>query len=246
MPVNAQPNGIGSLVVILAMFMFSSPNFYAQTLVGGSLYAPAPDQSQSSNKVWLQYQNSFEFKRGMFIDTDFGHIFNTDVRDKRLNIRSVFKYQITDNLKIGAGMGFFWYYDRPSLKQELRFVQEVNYFKDFGQTVMYHDLRVEQQIEQNLDQEDDYNTRLRYRVGLHCPTEGPLYFGLYDEIFKNLGRQAEGESFFAGNRAGIFLGYKTYQFITLEAHVMLEDIYSDQLNKADRSLIMQLVVRHQI
>lgn len=246
MPVMTQPYGMVSLVVMLAMMMFSSPNFYAQTLVGGSLYSPAPDQSQSSNKLWLQYQNSFEFKKGFFIDTDFGHIFNTDVQDKRLNIRSVFKYQITDNLKIGTGMGFFWTYDRPNLMQELRFVQEINYFKDFGRTIMYHDLRVEEQIEQHIDANDDYNTRLRYQVGLHFPTNGPIYFGLYDEIFKNLSRGEENEPFFARNRAGLLVGYKTYQYVTFEAHLMMEDIYASDFERADRSMILQLVVRHKI
>lgn len=245
MPVMTQPNGIVSLVVIFAIVLVSSPNFFAQSLVGGSLYAPAPDQGQTSNKLWLQYQNSFEFKKGMFIDTDLGHIFHTDIRDKRLNIRSVFKYQLTDNLKVGAGMGFFWHYDRPSLMQELRFVQEVNYHKDFGSSIMFHDLRVEEQIQQSIDAFDDYNTRIRYRLGLQFPTDGPLYFGLYDEIFKNLGG-SEKQPFFAMNRAGAFLGYRTYQFVTLEAHIMVEDIYSHKTDRAARSLILQLVARHVI
>ena len=246
MPVKTQPNGLVSLVVTVVILLLSSPNFYAQSLVGGSLYAPAPDQTQKSNKIWLQYQNSFEFKKGFFIDSDFGHIFHTDVRDKRLNVRSVFKYQITENLKIGAGMGFFWFYDRPSLMQELRFVQEINYFKDFGSSIMFHDLRVEEQIQQNIDAYDDYHTRVRYRFGLHFPTNGPLYFGLYDEIFKNLGASDADQPFFSMNRAGLFVGYRTYQFITLEAHLMMEDVYSKKSVSPDRSMILQLVVKHKI
>ncbi|MCB0689624.1 MAG: DUF2490 domain-containing protein [Saprospiraceae bacterium] len=246
MPVNTQPNGVLSLVVTVVILLICSPNFYAQTLVGGSLYAPAQDQSQSSNKIWLQYQNSFQFKKGMFIDTDFGNIFNTAVSDKRLNIRSVFKYQLTKNLRVGTGMGFFWNYDRPNLLQELRFVQEVNYFKDFGASIMFHDLRVEERIQQSFEDRDDYQTRLRYRFGLQFPTSGPVYFGLYDEVFKNLGAAGTDQPFFAMNRAGLFLGYRTYNFVSLEAHIMVEDIYSKKSGQTDRSMILQLVAKHVI
>lgn len=243
MPVITQrPFGIYVFICAIILTASQSSQLYAQTLVGGSLYAESAARAESSNKLWLQYQNSFEFKERMFIDSDFGHIFHTNVRDKRLHVRSVFKYQLTENLKIGAGMGLFWYYDRPSLTQELRFVQEINYSKDFGSSIMFHDLRVEEQIRQAVDSGDDYGTRLRYRFGLHFPTNGPIYFGIYDEMFKNF--SGGNDPFLSMNRAAAFIGFRTYQYLNLEAHVMMEDQYLKDANGPLRSFIFHLVARH--
>lgn len=246
MPVKTQPlYGVLSILLTFTLLLSPTSKLQSQTLSGGSLYSEGLSNSESSNKLWLQYQNSFEFKKGLFIDSDFGHIFHTDVRDKRLHVRSVFKYQITENLKVGAGMGLFWYYDRPNLTQELRFIQEINYFKDFGSSIMFHDLRVEQQIQQAINAGDDYHTRLRYRIGLQFPTNGPVYFGMYDEIFKNFSKGGQ-DPFFSMNRAAAFVGFRTYQFVNLEAHLMMEEIYSPELTGTQRAFIFQLVARHTI
>jgi hypothetical protein len=143
-------------------------------------------------------------------------------------------------------MGLFWYYDRPNLTQELRFIQEINYFKDFGSSIMFHDLRLEQQIQQAINAGDDYHTRIRYRVGLQFPTNGPVYFGMYDEVFKNFSKGAQ-DPFFSMNRAAVFVGLRTYQFVNLEAHLMMEDIYGGpELTSTQRAFIFQLVARHTI
>ncbi|MBK8501712.1 MAG: DUF2490 domain-containing protein [Saprospiraceae bacterium] len=245
MPVRTQTmRGVLSPVVMIALVILCfSPILKSQTLVGGSIFSAASDERQGSNQLWFQYQNSFKFKDRMYIDSDFGHIFNTNASDKRLNARSVFKYEITENLKIGTGMGFFWNYDRPNLMQELRFVQEINYYKDFGSSIMFHDLRIEEQIQQSSKNADDYDTRLRYRIGLSFPTETPMYFGVYDEVFKTLSHN-EGEPFFSINRAGAFLGYRTYRYLSFEAHLMLEDRYSKEPGATSRSLILQIVAKH--
>jgi hypothetical protein len=90
---------------------------------------------------------------------------------------------------------------------------------------------------------DEYDTRLRYRFGFSFPTETPLYFGIYDEVFKILSR-SENEPFFSMNRAGAFLGYRTYRYLSFEAHLMLEDRYSKEPGANIRSLILQLVAKH--
>jgi len=225
------------------MVLCLSQSLGAQTLVGGSIFSP-PTEASQSNQLWFKYQNSFEFKKRMFIDSDFGHIFNTNNRAKRLSVRSVFKYQIADNLKIGSGMGFFWYYDKPELVQELRFVQEINYMNDFGSSIMYHDLRLEEQIIQGVITNEDFKARVRYQVGLTFPTPGPMYFGIYDEIFKNLSEREETpSSFFAMNRAGAMIGYNTYQQFRIEAHLTMEDRYEINSNNNTRSIIFTLTAK---
>jgi hypothetical protein len=246
MPVIPVP-AVGRLCNTLLLVIITSLFATAQSLVGGSLFAPAPAESTQGNKLWLQYQNSFQFKERMYIDTDFGHIFHSEASDKRLSIRSVLKYQLTENLKIGTGMGFFWLYDRPNLEQELRFVQEISYFKDFGSSIMYQDLRLEERISQGVATGDDYGTRLRFRMGVTIPTNGRVYFGAYDEIFKNLSRQEEGaNAAFSMNRAGILLGFNTQQLFKIEAHLMMEDRYQLDRRKNERSFILSLVVNQTI
>ena len=244
LPVPAFGRLCNTLLLVLISLLFAN----AQSLVGGSIFAPAPAENTEGNKLWMQYQNSFQFKHRMFIDTDFGHIFHSQTRDKRLSIRSVFKYQLTDNLKIGSGMGFFWHYDRPNLEQELRFVQEISYFKDFGASIMYQDLRLEERISQAIATGDNYTTRLRYRLGVTIPTNGALYFGAYDEIFKNLARQGDETATpaLSMNRAGILVGYNTHQLFRIEAHIMMEDRYQIDARKNERSFILSLVVNQTI
>ncbi|NND32290.1 MAG: DUF2490 domain-containing protein [Saprospiraceae bacterium] len=235
---------VGRLCYTLLLALSATILSSAQTLVGGSLFAPAPAEVTEGNKLWLQYQNSFMFKDRLFIDTDFGHIFNASSRAKRLNIRSVFKYQLTDNIKIGTGMGFFWHYDRPDLEQELRFVQEINYRKNFGASILYQDLRLEERISQGVVIFDDYQTRVRYRLGITIPTNGAMYFGAYDEIFKNLSQQDEvASSFFSMNRAGVLAGFNTYQRFRIEAHLMMEDRYHADAAKNERSFIFTVMVK---
>lgn len=229
--------------MLLCLFMIICATS-AQSLVGGSVLAAAPKSDTDPHKLWLRYENSFEFKDRMYIDSDFGHIFSSD-KAMRLNVRSVYKYALLDNLKVGAGMGFFWSYGQPNLLQELRFMQEINYVNDFGSSLITHDLRVEQQISQSVEEFDDYNTRLRYRVGLTVPTNGPLYFGIYDEVFKNLSRTNPELSIpsITMNRAGLFAGYNTYQHFKIEAHLTVEDWYRMRKQDNVRSLLFSFVVK---
>ena len=142
MPVN--PN-LPRNVCLVVCCLFSFFSLKAQTLIGGSLY-DGQEEPMSYNQVWLQYANTFRFKEDMSIDSDFGHIFYTGNGMKRLNVRSTFRYHLTENLQVGAGMGFFWFYDTPNLAQELRFNQVISYFKEFESGTMHHDLQVEERL----------------------------------------------------------------------------------------------------
>ncbi len=232
-----------TFILILTSLVISA--IAQQTLIAQSSEYSADDQS---DKLWLQYHNTFEFKRGYFIDSDFGHVFNMDDLGRRLSVRSVFKYQLSENLKAGAGMGFFWNYGQPNLLQELRFVQEINYFKDYGSSLMFHDLRLEQRIKQGILTGDDYLSRLRYRVGVTIPTNGAMYFGVYDEIFKVLTKNAEYENpFVTRNRLAVMAGYNTFQLIRLEAHLMMEDKYIlSPAPQTFRTLSINIVVKQVI
>ena len=118
-------------------------------------------------------------------------------------------------------MGFFWYYDTPYLEQELRFIQQVQFRKEIGYSIMHHRWALEQQISQAIETGDDYHTRWRYQVGFTFPTASPFYFGFQDEIFGHLGdtdRPAITE-----NRLIGFLGWEISHLLKLEGRVMMED-----------------------
>ena len=240
MPVSPNPWGKLCLAVTLSIFFFDG--LLGQTLLSGPRLGEVSDYP-STNHVWLQYANSFHFKDDMSIDTDMGNIFYTGTGMKRLNVRSTFKYHITENFKIGAGMGFFWFYDTPDLMQELRFNQLVSYYKDFESGIMQHDLQLEQQIQQSLQEGDDFHTRLRYRFGYTFPTEGNIYFGVYDEIFALLGAQDEPASFLQMNRAGALIGYNTFNFFRIEANIMMQDTFLGGPGGKHRAWVFQLGVR---
>lgn len=238
MPVSPNLPSKVCLVVCCLFFFFS---LKSQTLIGGSLY-DGQEEPMSYNQVWLQYANTFRFKDDMSIDSDVGHIFYSGSGMKRLNVRSTFKYNLTENLQIGAGMGFFWFYDTPNLAQELRFNQVVSYFKEFESGTMHHDLQVEERLLQSQEVLRDQKTRLRYRFGYTIPAGQHLYFGFFDEIFAHLNRDAQ-EAAIHMNRAGAYLGYNTHQFFRLEAHVMMQDEFARNQGLSHRAWVFQLRVK---
>lgn len=237
------PLSPGRRFVCLCVLMWTAFATNAQTLVGGSLYESTRPESTLEQSLWLQYSNTFEFKPGMSIESDFGQIFYAGGR-KRFNVRSNFRYQITNNLSAGAGMGFFWFYGIRDLTQELRFAQSLRYRKDFGIPIMQHDLQLEQQIFQAVESGEHVDHRLRYRFGLEIPSDGHMYFGLYDEVFFNLNASATDRTV-QQNRAGAYLGYNTFNFFRLEAHAMrVHEFHSNRATLS--SWIFQLTARHSI
>ncbi|NND07370.1 MAG: DUF2490 domain-containing protein [Saprospiraceae bacterium] len=238
MPVSPNLPGKVCLVVCCLLLIFSLP---AQTLIGGSIYDDEIE-SMSYNHVWLQYANTFRFKEDMSIDSDFGHIFYTGNNAKRLNVRSTFKYNLTENLQIGAGMGFFWMYNTPNLSQELRFNQVISYFKDFERSTMHHDFQIEERLLQSQEELRDSKTRLRYRFGYTIPTGDNFYFGVFDEIFSHLNPDAD-EATIHMNRAGAYIGYNTHQFFRLEAHVMMQDEFLKNHGLSHRAWVFQVRVK---
>ncbi len=230
------PNLPRQVCLVVYALLFLSV-LQAQSLVGGSIY-DAEVEVPSSHQIWLQYAHSFKFKDDMSIHSDFGHIFYTGTGEKRLNIRSTFKYNLTHNLQIGAGMGFFWWYDTPNLSQELRFNQVLSYFKDFESGTMHHDFQVEERLLQSQEVLHDQKTRLRYRFGYTIPTSRNMYIGFFDEIFSHL-KRASNEAAIHMNRAGMYVGYNTHQFFRLEAQAMMQDEFAKNAGQMHRSWVFQ-------
>ncbi len=238
MPVNPSP---ARLCYALCMTVLCLTMSHAQVLVGGSLYEDR-QQTLSTSHIWLQYANSFEFKEGMSIDTDMGNIFYTGTERKRMNVRSTFKYRLLDDLQIGAGMGFFWFYGSTNPAQELRFHQVVSYHKDFESGTMQHDLALEQQILETSENGKEFQSRLRYKLGYVIPTRGPLYFGFYDEIFAVLNPK-DSDPLISMNRLAGLIGYNTFDFFKIEAQVMMQNQFVPVSGIADRSWVFQIGIK---
>jgi len=233
--------------IVLAVILCAAMQVEAQRLIGGSLPYQESERSSIDSRIWLEYANHFSFKKGMSIDSDFGHQFYTDSEKKRLSIRSVFLYDLTHNLKVGGGMGFFWYYDTPVLSQELRFIQQVSHSNDFGSSILKQRLLFEEQITQNIGVDDDYKTRLRYQIGLEIPSNNALYFGVSDEIFANLSDNGESHmSMINKNRFATYMGYNTYQRFRIEARILMEDKVSRHAGVSAKSWVFILSVRQTI
>ncbi len=221
----------------------------AQVLVGGSALRSSQldDPSASDSRLWLRYSNHFSFKEGMSIDSDFGHQFFTDTEKKRLSVRSIFLYDLTHNLQLGGGMGFFWYYDTPVLSQELRFMQQLSHSYNFGLGKLTQRVLLEEQITQNLVIEDQYRTRVRYQVGLEMPSNGAMYFRITEEIFATLSDLGESPySRIHRNRFSAHVGYNTFQRVKIEATIMMEDRISPLREAKGKSWVFLLGVHQTI
>ncbi len=192
----------------------------------------------------MSYESYFQFKKGMSIESDFGHQFFTESGRRRLNVRSIFLYDLSPHWRIGAGMGFFWDYNVPNVSQELRLAQELQYHKDFGSTLMRHRLRVEEQITQDLREGDRYNTRVRYELDLTIPTSSGVYFGLRDEIFSNLSSSVASASTISMNRLSGFVGFDTFSRFRVEAQVIAEDTFSKDSDGNSRSWVFRVAALH--
>jgi len=236
-----KPYTVLSVLFIFSLFI---SDLSSQTLVGGSLYQrSAGDEDELSNdRLWLSYATKFEFKKGMSIDSDFGHqSFSNGI--KRFNVRSIFHFDLSRNWTIGAGMGFFWDYDVPVVSQELRFAQEVIHRKDYGSTIISHRLRFEEQITQILEIGDEYNTRWRYELDLTVPTRSGVFFGVRDEIFSNVSAPSA-TPFISTNRFTAFAGYDTFRFFELEAQIIMEDSFRTNSLDNRKSWVFRIAARH--
>ncbi len=217
----------------------------AQTLVGGSLYQRSkekPTTPPSADRVWLSYEHHFSFKRGLSIDSEFDHQFYTQNRHRRLGVRSVLLANIGDNWRAGGGMGFFWDYGLPNVSQELRLIQEVQHYKDYGRTIVSHRLRFEEQITQALETGEDFTTRWRYEIDATFPTRSGIYFGVRNEIFSNITAK-ETSSFINMNRFSGFLGYNTFNSFRVEAQIMMEDTFHKLSDAQRKSWVFRIVAR---
>ncbi len=229
------------LCVISVFFLFSFQSI-SQTIIGPSLHQRSnrgPDLGDhSNNRAWLEYTHHFTFKKGMAIDSDFGHQFFENGK-KRLSVRSVFLYDIHRDWKIGGGMGFFWNYDTPNLEQELRFVQQVQHRRDLGNAILQQRFVMEERISQAIETGDHYQTRWRYLLGFTFPTASPFYFGFHDEVFGHIGRQ-ESDSFIATNRLIGFVGHQFSEYFKLEGRIMMENEFSKLADSSSRSWVVGL------
>ncbi len=238
-PVDPIPSMAKYALAFLILISFN-PVATGQVVVASSLLAeePAPQ-----DRVWLQYMNYFEFKSGMSIDSDISQRLSLGHPQKRFSVRSIFRYKIVENLRLGAGMAFFWTFDSPSPNQELRFMQEVSHFKQFRTFDLDQRLLVEERITQYFAQPDDFKTRLRYKLQATFPSRSGFYWGLFDEIFSVIESHVE-TPLISRNRAGLILGYNTYQFMRFELHVMREDLFRKEKVLAERAWMPRLIIKH--
>jgi hypothetical protein len=158
----------------------------AQIIISPPAALESTASTGSQGKLWLQYHNYFEFRKGMSIDSDFGQQFYLEDSKMRFHVRSIFHTEIARNLSVGVGMGFFWEYNSPYKSQELRFLQELLYRSDFEYLRIDHRLRFEERIEQFLYDSNEESSRVRYKFQVTIPTGGHMYYGFSNELFSNL------------------------------------------------------------
>ena len=231
------------LLFILLIFVIYSNE--AQVIISPpAAVESTPTSTDSQGKIWLQYHNYFEFRKGMSIDSDFGQQFYLEDTKMRFHVRSIFRAEVAHNLFLGAGMGFFWEYNSPYKSQELRFMQEVLYRNDFEYLRMDHRLRFEERIEQFLYDPNEETTRLRYKFQVTIPTGGHIYYGFSNELFSTLFSR-ENQTLIGRNRAAAIIGFDSFRLFNLEAQVLREDTFNPDFLLNTNAWQFRLVL-HQI